>query len=149
MRLRARWEATTRVEARPQRPWLCGCRRGGDMSIGSPRAMGHCLRRGPISQPKRHGRRQASGAEVPVTRRSVVGEPGHSATIQAWVGESDQLAKEVAYGQLPGFACGADMEQTRIALSEDYVHQAEAVVEEQLAKAGYRLAYLLNRALGD
>jgi len=71
------------------------------------------------------------------------------ATIQTWVGESDQLAKESAYGKLPGFACGADMEQTRLALSEDYVQQAGAVVEEQLAKAGYRLAAILNRVLGD
>ena len=71
------------------------------------------------------------------------------AKIQAWVGESDQRAKEVAYGQLPGFGCGVDMEQTRIALSEDYGRQAGAVVEAQLAKAGYRLASLLNRALGD
>ena len=41
------------------------------------------------------------------------------------------------------------MEQTRIALSKDYVRQAGAIVETQLAKAGYRLASLLNRALGD
>ena len=45
------------------------------------------------------------------------------AKIQAWVGESDQRAKEMAYGQLPGFGCGVDMEQTRIALSKDYVRQ--------------------------
>jgi len=70
-------------------------------------------------------------------------------TIQAWIEESTCLAKEVAYGQLPGFACGADLEQTRIALSDDYLQRAAPVVEEQLAKAGYRLAYLLNRALGD
>jgi nuclease S1 len=42
-------------------------------------------------------------------------------TIQAWVAESTRLAKEVAYGKLPSFACGADMEQTRIALSNDYL----------------------------
>jgi hypothetical protein len=71
------------------------------------------------------------------------------ATIETWVGESDQRAKEIAYGKLPGFACGADMEQTRLTLSEDYGQQAGAVLEEQLAKAGYRLAAILNRALGD
>ena len=70
-------------------------------------------------------------------------------TIQAWVAESTRLAKEVAYGQLPSFACGADMEQTGIALSHDYLQQAEPIVEEQLAKAGYRVAFMLNRALGD
>jgi hypothetical protein len=71
------------------------------------------------------------------------------AKIQAWISESNQLAKTVAYGKLPGFTCGADMEQTRIALSEDYLCQTGAVVEEQLAKAGYRLAAALNRAFGD
>jgi hypothetical protein len=57
-------------------------------------------------------------------------------TIQAWVAESTRLAQEVAYGQLPGFACGADLEQTRIALSNDYLQPAEPRAEEQLAKAG-------------
>jgi nuclease S1 len=57
-------------------------------------------------------------------------------TIQAWVAESTRLAQEVAYGQLPGFACGADLEQTRIALSNDYLQPAEPMAEEQLAKAG-------------
>jgi hypothetical protein len=70
-------------------------------------------------------------------------------TIQAWVAESTRLAKDVTYGTLPGFACSADLEQTRIALSNDDLQQAGPVVEEQLAKAGYRLAFLLNRALGD
>jgi S1/P1 Nuclease len=70
------------------------------------------------------------------------------AKIQAWMSESTQLAKTVAYGKLPGFTCGADMEQTRIALSEDYLRQTGVVVEEQLAKAGYRLAAALNRAFG-
>jgi S1/P1 Nuclease len=70
-------------------------------------------------------------------------------TIQAWVAESTRLAKDVTYGTLPGFACNADLEQTRIALSNDYLQQAGPVVEEQLAKSGYRLAFMLNRALGD
>jgi hypothetical protein len=55
----------------------------------------------------------------------------------------------VTYGKLPGIACNADLEQTRIALSNDYLQQAGPVVEEQLAKAGYRLSFMLNRALGD
>ena len=71
------------------------------------------------------------------------------ATMQAWIDDANHLAKEVAYGKLPGFACQADMEQTRIILSDDSLHRAEPVVEEQLAKAGYRLASILNRALGD
>jgi hypothetical protein len=70
-------------------------------------------------------------------------------TIQAWVAESTRLAKDVTYGTLPGFACNAGLEQARIALSNDYLQQAGPVVEEQLAKAGYRPAFLLNRTLGD
>lgn len=71
------------------------------------------------------------------------------AKVQAWIGESNHLAKEVAYGKLPGFACGADSAQMPVVLSEDYLQQAEAAVAEQLAKAGYRLASILNRALGN
>jgi len=34
-------------------------------------------------------------------------------------------------------------------LPQDYADAAATVIEEQLAKAGYRLAYILNRALGE
>jgi hypothetical protein len=71
------------------------------------------------------------------------------AKIQAWIEESNRLARDVAHSPLSGFACRADMEQTRIALSEDYPQHAGAVVEEQSAKAGHHLATILNRALGD
>jgi len=43
-------------------------------------------------------------------------------------------------------SCGADLEQARITLPQGYVDAATTVIEEQLAKAGYRLAYVLNRA---
>jgi S1/P1 Nuclease len=69
--------------------------------------------------------------------------------IKAWIEESNRLAKEVAYGKLPGFACGVDLEQTHIALTGDYLQDTKQVVEEQIAKAGYRLAALLNHAWGD
>ena len=55
----------------------------------------------------------------------------------------------MSYGQLPGFACGADMESQRIPLPEAYTQTAASIVEKQLAKAGYRLAALLNRAFPD
>jgi len=72
------------------------------------------------------------------------------ATIKDWVAESDKLAQDVVYGPLwPNRACQVDLEQTRIALSEDYVQQAQPIVEKQLAKAGYRLAAVLNRAWGN
>jgi hypothetical protein len=71
-------------------------------------------------------------------------------TIKAWVGEADTLAKDVAYSQLlPTPVCEADLEQARLTLSEHYVQQTGPVIEEQLAKAGYRLAAVLNHALGN
>jgi S1/P1 Nuclease len=104
-------------------------------------------------------RRYGGQNEMTVAKRLVQQYAAHAtawqagridlAAIQAWIEESNHLAKEVAYGQLPSFACGADLEQTRITLSDDYLRRAEPVVEEQLAKAGYRLAYIPNRALGD
>ena len=65
-------------------------------------------------------------------------------TIQAWMDESHQLAKTVAYGKIAGFTCDADLTRMRISLGQNYADEATAVVEEQLAKAGYRLAHVLN-----
>jgi hypothetical protein len=66
-------------------------------------------------------------------------------TVQAWMDESHQLAKTVAYGKIAGFTCDADLTRMRISLGQNYADEATIVVEEQLAKAGYRLAYLLGR----
>jgi hypothetical protein len=68
-------------------------------------------------------------------------------TIQAWMDESHQLAKTVAYGKIAGFACRADLNHMRIFLDQNYADEATTVVEEQLTKAGYRLAYFLNLSL--
>jgi hypothetical protein len=70
-------------------------------------------------------------------------------TIQAWMDESHQLATTVAYGKIAGFTCDADLTHMRISLDQNYADEATIVVEEQLAKAGYRLAYLLNLTLRD
>jgi hypothetical protein len=73
-----------------------------------------------------------------------------SGTVDDWIAASHKLAADVAYGTLPGgFACGKDMEQTRIGLTPDYLAAGEKLVEEQIAKAGYRLADVLNKALGE
>jgi hypothetical protein len=64
-------------------------------------------------------------------------------TVQAWMDESHQLAKTVAYGKIAGLTCSVDLERMRISLDQSYADQATTVVEEQLAKAGYRLAYFL------
>ena len=68
-------------------------------------------------------------------------------TIQVWMDESHQLAKTVAYGRIAGFTCGADLKRMRISLDQNYAHESTTAVEEQLAKAGYRLAYFLNLSL--
>jgi hypothetical protein len=68
-------------------------------------------------------------------------------SIQAWMDESHQFAKTVAYGKISGFTCDADLTRTRIPLDQNYSDEATTIVEEQLAKAGYRLAYFLNLSL--
>ena len=70
-------------------------------------------------------------------------------SVQAWMDESHQLAKTVAYGKISGFACGAELTHMRISLDQNYADSATTVVEEQLAKAGYRLAHVLNRSFGN
>ena len=68
-------------------------------------------------------------------------------TVQAWMDEAHQLAKTVAYGKIAGFTCDADLTHMRISLDQNYADEATIVVEEQLAKAGYRLAYFLDLSL--
>jgi nuclease S1 len=60
-----------------------------------------------------------------------------------WAKESFQVAKDDAYGQLP--------EPTRrgtFRLTDEYVTTATDDVAQQLSKAGVRLAFVLNKALG-
>jgi len=65
-----------------------------------------------------------------------------------WLQESHALARQTAYGGLPGFACSQDApDQEPVELSEVYIDNAVALVPEQLKKAGVRLAGILNRAL--
>jgi hypothetical protein len=66
-----------------------------------------------------------------------------------WIEESHRIAVETVYGKLPGFACGADLEDKTIKLPEAYVQAAVRLMPEQIAKGGFRLAYVLNRALQD
>ena len=61
--------------------------------------------------------------------------------------EAHGIGRAVAYGLLPGFRCGTQLR--RVDLPSDYVNKAEAVAEEQIAKAGYRLAWMLDRAFGE
>ena len=67
----------------------------------------------------------------------------------AWIAESHKLAKTDAYGKLPGFACSDDGSPERVQLTEEYVSDAETIIPEQLAKAGARIAHVLNRTIGE
>ena len=64
----------------------------------------------------------------------------------AWSAESHRLARDYAYGRLPQFACGAGATGV-VHLSERYADDAARVVRGQLARAGYRLAAVLNASL--
>jgi len=77
--------------------------------------------------------------EIPVWQRGEVRD---------WMNESLVLSQKVVYGPLPEYTCGTPWpKEKEVALSADYTTQASAVVPAQLAKAGARIAWLLNRAL--
>lgn len=68
-----------------------------------------------------------------------------------WMAESHAIAKDSAYGRLPGFACGSDggppeLASERLHLSPSYVTTATGLVPKQLVRAGARIAQVLNRA---
>jgi hypothetical protein len=62
-----------------------------------------------------------------------------SGTVEQWAGESFTLAQSTAYGLLPTAANGET-----VYLGSWYSLMAQPVVEEQLEKAGVRLAAILN-----
>lgn len=72
-------------------------------------------------------------------------------TTETWAAETHRIGRESAYLTLPGFSCTIDKQNTRteIELSSDYVESAQKVAAEQLAKAGVRLAAVLNTALAE
>ncbi len=73
-----------------------------------------------------------------------------SGTVRDWMTESHTLSKLVTYGNLPRFECGKDWPSTivtPVALSEQYMTAAAETVPAQLAKAGARIAWMLNQAL--
>jgi hypothetical protein len=64
-----------------------------------------------------------------------------------WLLESNRIARDFAYGQLPGFRCGEPL--TTMAITGDYASGARQIVREQLLKAGARMAWVFNSALGQ
>jgi hypothetical protein len=61
-----------------------------------------------------------------------------------WAMESFRIAKNDAYGRLPGLNA-----RGKIRLTDAYIAMADRDVALQLSKAGVRLAFMLNRALGQ
>jgi hypothetical protein len=66
--------------------------------------------------------------------------------IAEWAQQSHELAAKHSYGELPGFACNASNDQT-ILLPNAYLQDARQYLPEQLAKAGARIAAVLNATL--
>jgi S1/P1 Nuclease len=68
-------------------------------------------------------------------------------SIADWMRESHELAARVVYPELPaGFACSRRIDGV-VPIGEAYYSRAAPVVEEQIRKAGIRLARVLNEAL--
>jgi S1/P1 Nuclease len=70
--------------------------------------------------------------------------------VRGWMNESHSLSKLVTYGNLPKFECGKEWESTIVTpvpLPESYMVSATAIVPVQLAKAGARMAWVLNLAM--
>ena len=69
-------------------------------------------------------------------------------SIADWMGESHAIATSVVYPALPGgFACARKIEGI-VPIDDAYYSRAAPVVEEQIRKAGIRLARVLNETLG-
>lgn len=66
----------------------------------------------------------------------------------AWAAESHDIAVKTAYGALPGFSCGQPMANIP-RLPTTYYDASLPIVESQLFKAGVRIAFTINQALGQ
>lgn len=66
-------------------------------------------------------------------------------SVKDWAAETYELALEVAYHPLPGFACDWRVTEP-ISLPASYVAGAVAIIPRQLARAGARIAFELNSA---
>jgi hypothetical protein len=94
---------------------------------------------GIIRSEKQRGAQLAATLENRITREQRLAWVRGS--VADWALESHALAVKVAYGKLPS--------GTTPNLGDDYLNAALPVVEEQIEKAGIRLAHLLNEALSN
>lgn len=68
--------------------------------------------------------------------------------VRQWVNESRALSRRVTYGLLPEYTCGVPWPTEKVvSLPQSYMDTGQEVIPAQLAKAGARIAWLLNRAL--
>jgi len=92
---------------------------------------------GIIRREKQWGDQLASTLELRITPEQK--KAWAHGSVEDWALESHALAVKVVYGKLPPGALPN--------LSDDYATAMLPVVEEQIEKAGIRLAHLLNEAL--
>lgn len=68
--------------------------------------------------------------------------------IRDWMNESHTISQKVTYSSLPEYACRVAWPLEKVvSLPQDYVDAALEIMPTQLAKAGARIAWMLNRAL--
>jgi hypothetical protein len=67
--------------------------------------------------------------------------------IRDWMNESYELSKSVTYAKLPSFVCREPWTATPVVLTQAYVDAAVDAIPLQLAKAGARMAAVLNATL--
>ena len=73
-----------------------------------------------------------------------------ASTVRDWMKESFTLSRNITYGKLPGFTCGAEWPSSQISprrQTQAYVDAAVVPIPAQLAKAGARIAAVLNAGL--
>ncbi len=63
-------------------------------------------------------------------------------TVEDWAEQNHKIAQKIVYGKLPKVATG-----TPEPIDAAYEKRADPVIQQQIEKAGARLAYLLNQAL--
>lgn len=66
--------------------------------------------------------------------------------VEDWIIESNALAQREVYAPLEGFSCGQP-QQDVVYLDRNYVNTGKVLVNEQLVKAGARVAAVINQAL--
>jgi len=67
-------------------------------------------------------------------------------SVTDWAAETYELALQTAYHPTPGFACNWSV-AAPVVLPASYVAGAVAIIPRQLARAGARIAFVLNSAL--